>query len=256
MFHSDVVTHAVGIDLYVSDLERLTRFYNEVIGLKHFKKSKNEVVFNLDRDHFIRLIEDDSKVKPSLDEAGLFHVAILLPERSDLADFLVHIHDKGIQLGASDHLVSEAIYLSDPEGNGIEIYVDRDHSQWIWNNDSIAMETLPLDVEDLLSVQSGNQFDGLPSSTIIGHIHLKAYNVSEMNQFYHEHLGFNEVATYGGQASFMSDANYHHHLAVNTWQSKEIRNDNTSGLAKVYFNRSDFETMEHTDPSNICIQIN
>lgn len=126
--------------------------------------------------------------------------------------------ENGIRFGSSDHLVSEALYLEDPDGNGIEIYNDRDPSEWTWFEDEVAMTVDPLDFERLLkNAVAGEKWTGMPKETVMGHIHLHVSELEKTEQFYVEGLGFDVVNRYGGQALFLSTGKYHHHIAVNIW---------------------------------------
>jgi catechol 2,3-dioxygenase len=151
---------------------------------------------------------------------GLYHLAILVPDRATLAQVLNHLLEQQVALqGFADHLVSEAIYLSDPEGNGIEVYCDRPREAWSYKNGQLQIDTLPLDLEDLLRAGNGNNapWQGLPVSTNIGHVHLRVADLQETEGFYRETLGFDLVARYGAAASFFSAGGYHHHIGANTW---------------------------------------
>lgn len=150
--------------------------------------------------------------------SGLYHFAILLPKRSDLANIVIHFRENGIRFAASDHLVSEALYLNDPDGNGIEIYADRDPSGWNWVGNEVEMTTIPLDIENLLTSQvAGKSWEGMPEGTVMGHIHLHVAELEQTEEFYVKGLGFDVVNRYANQALFFSNEKYHHHVAVNIW---------------------------------------
>lgn len=217
-FHKAPLVFPHLVALKVTDIERSLRFYQEVLGLKILEQSKNKACLTADGKTALISIEQPEKVTPKYKRTtGLYHFALLLPKRSDLADVLQHFIRYGIRLGASDHLVSEALYLSDPDGNGIEIYADRPDHTWAWANGEIMMTTEPLDLEGLLTETSGNAWQGLPAGTIMGHIHLHVASLETAEEFYTKGLGFNIVLRYGGQATFMSTGGYHHHIAINTW---------------------------------------
>lgn len=148
---------------------------------------------------------------------SLYHFAILLPKRSDLATFIKHIVPLGVELGASDHKVSEAIYFSDPDGNGIEVYRDREPADWNWEKGQVEMTVDPLDAEDLLTAAKDEKWGGILERTVMGHIHLHVAQLPEVEEFYTKGLGFEVVTRYGNQAIFISDAKYHHHIALHTW---------------------------------------
>jgi catechol 2,3-dioxygenase len=164
----------------------------------------------------------DAPRAPSF-STGLFHLAILVPDRAELARSLKRLAGAGWRLtGASDHLVSEALYLRDPEGNGIEIYRDRPREEWRRDGDELAMATLPLDLESVLGeLENGDgPVDGMPAGTTMGHVHLQAADIPSAEAFYNGALGLDVmVRSYPG-ALFLAAGGYHHHLGLNTWQSQ------------------------------------
>lgn len=151
---------------------------------------------------------------------GLFHLALLLPGRPELGRWLRHLIDKGYPLeGAGDHLVSEALYLRDPEGNGIEIYRDRPRSTWKYDGDQIRMATLPVDYRSLLNDAAGDAHAGLPPETRMGHVHLQVNDLERTVKFYRDVVGF-EIMAYMPGAGFVGAGGYHHHVGVNVWNSR------------------------------------
>ena len=160
--------------------------------------------------------------RPAHGYTGLYHYALLVPERHDLARWLAHAaRDRVSLVGLSDHFVSEAIYLSDPDGHGIEIYWDRPRDVWEGKVDA-RMTTLPLDVQSLLGELDDpdtEPFDGLPAGTVMGHVHLKVASIPETVAFYRDVLGFGLMAQLGPQAAFLAAGGYHHHVGTNTWES-------------------------------------
>jgi catechol 2,3-dioxygenase len=154
---------------------------------------------------------------------GLYHFALLMPERADLARWLAHAARDRVPLtGLSDHVVSEAIYLSDPDGHGIEIYQDRPRETWE-GLVAARMTTLPLDVDALLGEladPASEPFEGLPAGTLMGHVHLKVAEIADTVGFYRDVLGFGLMAQLGGQAAFLGAGGYHHHIGANTWESQ------------------------------------
>ena len=154
---------------------------------------------------------------------GLYHFAIRVPSRKALADVLWHLIRTETPIeGMSDHLVSEAIYLSDPHGNGIEIYHDRPSSEWEYENGDLRMATLPLDYRDLLAASENDPrlWTSLPQGTVLGHMHLHVASIQESEMFYRNTIGFDRTASIQGSASFFSAGGYHHHLGVNTWNGE------------------------------------
>lgn len=186
--------------------------------------------------------------------AGLYHTAFLLPRRVDLARWARRAIDQRTPIvGASDHIVSEAIYLTDPEGNGIEIYADRPHENWKWNGSSVEMGTAALDVGNLLGELKPDtaEWNGAPDGAMVGHLHLRVGNAGDAEAWWHRELGMQTVAGFGGSAVFLSTGGYHHHVAANSWQSKGAgkRDNDRSGLAWAEFVSSDArDEREIVDP--------
>lgn len=215
-FHTAPHVYTGEVHLNVLDLTRSVQFYKEVIGFKVLEAATDKVVLTADGKTPLLIIEQPENVSPKeAHKSGLYHFALLLPKRADLGAIIKHFIQHQVRIGASDHLVSEALYLSDPDGNGIEIYTDRDPSVWSWDDGNVAMSTDPLDGESIIA-ESGNQtWDGLPAGTVMGHVHLHVAHLPETETFYNA-LGF-EVVTNYPQALFMSNGKYHHHIGLNTW---------------------------------------
>lgn len=218
IFHQEPNTFVGQVNLKVQNLDRAVSFYREVIGFKVLEQTNNKVDLTADGKTALLSIEQPDSVVPKQPQTtGLYHFALLLPKRSDLAKIVQHFTEIGLRVGSSDHLVSEALYLSDPDGNGIEIYVDRDPSQWSWQNNEVAMAVDPLDFVDLLSIGKQQSWKGLPAGTVMGHIHLHVSELRKTEEFYTKGLGFEVVNRYGNQALFISTGKYHHHIGLNTW---------------------------------------
>jgi len=209
------------VSLTVADLDRSTAFYRDAIGLRMLAREDGRATLGVEGRQLLELVEEPG-ARPARGYTGLYHFALLLPERADLARWLAHVARERVPLqGASDHFVSEAVYLADPDGHGIEIYNDRPRSVW---EGKVAerMTTLPLDVDDLfgeLEDPRTEPFDGLPAGTVMGHVHLKVATIPETVAFYRDALGFEVMAVYGSQAVFFAAGGYHHHLGANTWES-------------------------------------
>ena len=218
-FHREPNTFISQLHLKVTNLERSLAFYQEVIGLKLLNQTNQTADLTADGKTVLVSIEQPGDVIPKQGRTtGLYHFALLLPTRADLGRLLKHFLQARYPLqGASDHLVSEAIYLADPDGNGIEVYADRPASNWSWSNGEVEMATVALDAEDLLAAGEGSEWDGLPAGTIMGHIHLHVSELQKTEEFYTKGLGFEVVTRYGGQALFISTGKYHHHIGLNTW---------------------------------------
>ncbi len=232
-FHSSPATYIDHVTLKVQDLERSIQFYQNVIGFKILEKTTSEAKLTANGTNaLLTLVQPDPISPKEMRRTGLYHFALLLPSRKDLANWLKHTLEHQFPLqGASDHKVSEAIYLSDPDGNGIEVYRDRPSEDWLKNGE-VSMDTLPLDAEELLSHCSVDGWHGLPEKTIMGHIHLHVSDISEARDFYVNLLGFDVVMSYGSQALFLSTNQYHHHIGLNTWNGTGVSapSENSVGM--------------------------
>jgi len=217
-FHREPITFVGQVNLKVLDLERSLTFYKEIIGFKVLEQTERTASLSADGKTTLLSIEQPLNVSPKVGRTtGLYHYALLLPKRSDLAKIVHHFMENGVRFGSSDHLVSEALYLSDPDGNGIEIYIDRDPSEWEWNNGEVEMTVDPLNFTDLLSGGKQQSWKGLPAETVMGHIHLHVSELKKTEEFYVNGLGFEVVNRFGYQALFISSGKYHHHIGLNTW---------------------------------------
>jgi catechol 2,3-dioxygenase len=208
------------VHLTVADLERSLDWYGGAIGLRVHGEDGSEVRLGAGGEDLLVLREQPG-ARPADGYSGLFHFALLVPERRALAAWLAHAaRDRVPMTGLSDHWVSEALYLRDPDHHGIEIYTDRPRSLWegrVWE----GMTTLPLDTRDLLGVLDDDSaaYEGLPEETTMGHVHLRVGQVDPTSEFYRDGLGFDLQAELGPQATFLSAGGYHHHVAGNTWES-------------------------------------
>ena len=219
-------THLGRVRLQIADLERSIAYYERVIGLRVLERRDGMVVLGAHGDDrpLLELHERRGvRPVPRRGRLGLYHFAILLPDRASLGRFLAHLEQIGAYAGMSDHFVSEAIYLSDPDGLGIEVYADRPRTAWKQEGGQLVMTTVPLDEESLLraATPSGRpddvQWGGLPAGTVIGHVHLYVADLNAAATFYHEGLGLDKVVWSYPGALFLSAGGYHHHLGTNTW---------------------------------------
>ncbi|WP_412050639.1 VOC family protein [Hoeflea sp. Naph1] len=223
------------VRLRVRDLDAVSSFYRDVLGLVPLAEVRSSVTLGTEETPLLHLDGDPSLRPRDPRQAGLFHTAFLLPSRGELARWLGHVTETGVRLqGASDHIVSEAIYLADPEGNGIEVYVDRPPSQWRDRAGYIRMATDPLDLEGLMRAAQGRTWAEFPKGGIIGHVHLQIGDTKEADRFYRDALGFDIAATYPG-ASFYGSGGYHHQLAGNMWNSRSAgtRDPSEAGLSEI-----------------------
>jgi catechol 2,3-dioxygenase len=212
------------VHLIVSDLQRSLAYYRQAVGLELLGQDGGHASLGAGGRELVALIEEPG-ASPATGFTGLYHFALLVPQRPDLATWLAHAaRDRVPLVGLADHFVSEALYLSDPDGHGIEIYWDRPREVW---EGQVAerMTTLALDVESLLSElddPGSAPFDGLPDGTVMGHIHLKVADIPSTLAFYRDAFGFGLMAQLGRQAAFFGAGGYHHHVGANTWESRGV----------------------------------
>lgn len=218
--HPDTTVGKVA--LTVPDLDRSVPFYQQVVGLQLHKREAGTAILGAGGQQEIVELSEDANARPARSTTGLYHLAIRVSSRLELARALRRLVEAQYPpQGFADHLVSEAIYLADPDGNGIEIYRDRDRSEWPYRNGQLQMATDPLDVQGLLAELESET--GLPAyvdpATNLGHVHLQVNQIPQAEAFYCDVLGFELVTRYGPSASFVSAGGYHHHIGFNTWNS-------------------------------------
>jgi catechol 2,3-dioxygenase len=213
------------VTLGVSNLARSVDFYTRVIGFKVLSPATDtEATLGVGSTALLHLVTvPNAKRQPSF-STGLYHVAILLPSRADLGRFLLNLiknQSPTQRIGSADHLVSEAIYLNDPDGNGLEVYRDRPRSEWQWEGSMVKMDTVALDADGIIAAvpDPNAPFPGAPEGTVIGHIHLRVGNIEQARVFYTQVVGFDVVADMQ-HALFVSAGGYHHHIGMNIWQSE------------------------------------
>src|SRR5436309_9787775 len=209
------------VHLTVADLERSLRYYQSAIGLRVHARENGRARLGTGGEDLI-VLTGEPGARPADGYSGLFHFALLVPERIDLARWLAYAARERVPLsGLSDHYVSEAIYLTDPDHHGIEIYADRPRELWE-GEVGLRLTTLPLDVDSLLGElddPAAEPFDRLPAGTDMGHVHLRVASIPETIAFYRDVLGFGLQAALGEQAAFLGAGGYHHHIGANTWES-------------------------------------
>jgi catechol 2,3-dioxygenase len=208
------------VSLQVSDLERSLAYYQGVLGFRAVAREGGTALLAAfgDDTPLVELHERlGARPVARRGRLGLYHFAILLPDRLALGRFVAHLARVGEPSGASDHRVSEALYLRDPDGLGIEVYADRPRASWRHQGGQLVMSTDPLNLGGLVSAARGEDWSGMPAGTVLGHVHLHVADIGRARKFYHDALGFDQVVwTYPG-ALFLSAGGYHHHLGVNTW---------------------------------------
>lgn len=235
------------VHLRTADLQRALRFYNTVLGMKLIQQSgaSASLSFTGKEPALLLLTEDREAPARNRGSTGLFHVAFLYPSRKDLALAVLRLAKNRHPIdGASDHLVSEAIYLRDPDHNGIELYADRPQTEWVWRDGQVEMATFPLDIESLLGTAANATAETRPSpSTRIGHIHLQVASLPEAERFYRELLGLAVTQRDYPGALFFSAGGYHHHIAANTWGGKSPLVDGSIGLLSYRISIPDRNTL-------------
>lgn len=213
-------THIGRVSLQVADLDRSLAFYWGVLGLRPTERSRSRALLGAKGSDapIIELVErKNARPVPKSGLLGLYHYAILLPDRASLGRFLRHLRAIGLRAGMSDHLVSEAIYLQDPDNLGIEVYADRPRTEWGVAQRQITMATNSLDVAGVLAAAGADPWTNAPTETKIGHVHLHVGDIDEAEKFYHKALGLDKMVWNYPGALFLSAGGYHHHLGTNTW---------------------------------------
>lgn len=251
----DAPTHAVNMPahvehahLLVTDLPATSEWYQKMMGLAVLERSASGHTLGAGGRPLLTLTTDGKAVRASRRAPGLFHNAFLMPSRRELSRWLAHAAHNGVQLsGASDHLVSEAIYLDDPEGNGIEVYRDRGRDEWNYKPDgTVEMATLPLDLQRLYDeAPKGERWGGIPDDSAMGHIHLQVSDIPQADAFFRDVLGLDLMARYPG-ASFFASGKYHHHIGANVWNSRGAakRDAAMTGLADYTIRFSSAERLQ------------
>lgn len=219
-FRLPAETRIGGVHLQVDDIARSVAYYGDVLGLRvHSYTGEAAALGPVDGPPLVWL-QAGGRLKPARRGAiGLFHFALLLPDRDALGRFAAHLSAIGVRAGMADHSVSEALYLTDPDGLGIEVYADRPRHLWRRRAGELVMTTDPLDIQAVVAAGRGLSWTGMPSGTTIGHVHLHVGSLPDGERFYHSGLGLDKTLwTYPG-ALFFSAGGYHHHLGINTWLS-------------------------------------
>jgi catechol 2,3-dioxygenase len=209
------------VKLQVADLGRSLAFYEQTLGLKAIDRGAGHAVLGPNVDGAPALVElrerPGARPAPRGGRLGLYHFAILLPDRPSLGRFIHHLSETDVQVGSSDHLVSEALYVQDPDNLGIEVYVDRPRAAWKRSGRELMMATDPLDMRSLLAAAEGSAWAGMPSGTVMGHVHLHVGDIPAGSAFFSGALGFDQTVWHYPGALFLAAGGYHHHLGTNTW---------------------------------------
>ncbi|MDQ4144228.1 MAG: VOC family protein [Actinomycetota bacterium] len=248
---STLIDRVARVDLRVRDVEAALSFYRDVVGLEVVERDDTRALLGAPGGPVFLSLRSTGVTMPADPRAtGLFHVAIRFPTRSALGDVLARVSAAGYQMGAGDHLVSEALYVDDPDGNGVELYWDRPVEQWPPPTEDmvVPMATLPVDLRAVLNEGRGRAAvgDKAPARTEVGHVHLQVSDIGPTTRFYAEQLGLDLIARLGNQASFFSSNGYHHHIGANTWRSLNGRPSSreSAGLDRVTFAVGDADRLE------------
>jgi len=252
-FHTQNINHVYHVELFIRQWERAIDFYTSKIGLNIINKTNHQVNLGAQNNQTLITLNklENGKSKQS-NTTGLYHFALLLPNRKDLGSILRHLLTSKVNIqGASHHGISEAIYLSDPDGNGIEIAADTPYQTWPLKNGGLDILTVngPLDVKSILEEAKDDLFKGLPKETVMGHIHLHVHDLKQARHFYQNILNMNIIINIPQSAIFFSYGNYHHHLATNIWNGIGASNPplNSVGLKQFYLwiaTMSDFDQIK------------
>ena len=228
------------ITLRVKNIEKMRDYYLKLLKMKVLndkkENGKREIILGTKTVPLIKMISFGNEVLKNDNETNVFHIAYLLPERKDLGNFLRNCTKELIKLdGVGDHNVSEAVYLTDPEGNGIEVYADRDSNTWKWENGHVVMGTETIDLEDLLRISDNLPDFEIPENAKIGHVHLETFDLENDNDFYIKELGL-EIVSKLPKAYFLSIGKYHHQFGMNQWNGKRKipKNDNSTGVEEIH----------------------
>lgn len=224
-FRLSDAAHIGRVRLQVSDLARSVAYYGRILGLDVLSRHEGSAELGPNGEDVVLLELSErpgARAVPRRGLLGLYHFAVLLPDRASLGRFIAHLADLGEYAGMSDHLVSEAVYLTDPDGLGIEVYSDRPRESWVAIDRQIAMATKPLDVRSVIESAQGRKWDGVPPGTRIGHVHFHVGDIVEAERFYHEAVGLDKIVWSYPGALFMSAGGYHHHVGVNTWAAGAV----------------------------------
>jgi len=241
-FASRTPLHIGAVKLKTRNLEALAAFYGEALGLSIMGRDEGCAALGAGGMPLVQLEAQPAARPDDPREAGLYHTAFLMPTRADLARWLHHVARMKVALtGASDHAVSEAFYLDDPDGNGVEVYCDRPAESWEWTGDDLRITTDPLDIDSILrEVPATAGYPGAPDGLRIGHVHLRVGDVARAEAFYRDGLGLDVTRRRHG-ASFMSSGRYHHHIAANVWHSAgaAVRDPDRAGLSLLALEAAD-----------------
>lgn len=235
-YHNSSNIFATDLVLKVMDLNKSVEFYKNIMGFKVLNKEEKKVVMTVDGiSPILTLLRPDDIIPKVHTRTGLYHFAILLPLRKDLGKFIKNLRDKNYPIvGGSNHGVSEAMYIEDPDDNGIEIYVDTSDETWDRTTNGLNMVTMPIDYKGLIDLAGDDEWDCAPKGTILGHMHLHVSDLDETLKFYNA-LGFEMTQGMKNQAYFVSTGGYHHHIGFNIWNGKGAPPPPENSVGMKYF---------------------
>lgn len=254
-------THVGAVHLQIADLAQSLAWYETVLGLGRQAISDTSVTLGAADGHALVHLHERRGIRPAPRRGafGLYHFAILLPDRASLGRFAAHLARLNVPVGMADHLVSEALYLTDPDGLGIEVYADRPRSAWTRRgtgpNAELAMSSDPLDIQDVIAAGGRTPWDGMPAGTTMGHIHLHVGSIPEAEAFYHADLGFDKMVWSYPGALFLSAGGYHHHLGVNTWSPGPAAREDEARLIEWTLHVPGAATRVVADPWGTVVRI-
>ncbi|MEO8211391.1 MAG: VOC family protein [bacterium] len=243
-------TKIQSIDLRVRDIKTSLNFYSEMLGMIEFERTDNisYLSANGNLPYIIKLVEDKNATVRMQGTTGLFHLALRLPNRKELARVFLRLFNNDVKFqGFSDHLVSEAIYLTDPDGNGVELYADRPRELWEWKIGEVKMDTLPLDLSKITNeLDDRDTWNGIHPDTDLGHIHLNVSDLFQAEKIFNDIVGFNVTNSSYPGAKFFSAGGYHHHIGTNTWQTRKgiTRKENSLGMDSFTIKLPDKESLK------------
>lgn len=219
-------THVGGVRLQVADLPRSIAYYDQTLGMRVLRRDGSTAILGAERgDRALVELHERAGARPAprRGRTGLYHFAILVPDRASLGRFVRHVGEIGARVGSADHLVSESLYLQDPDDLGIEVYADRPRDTWRRIGRELMMATDPLDVPGLVREAGDTPWTGMPEGTVIGHLHLHVGDLAAASAFYSEALGFDRMVWQYPGALFLAASGYHHHLGTNTWAGSDAK---------------------------------
>ena len=246
---SNLIDSVARVDLRVRSIDAAVAFYRDVVGLEVATREGDTAALRAPGGPVILRFDSNGVTAPADPRAtGLFHTAFRFPTRATLGGALARVGRAGLELGAGDHLVSEALYVDDPDGNGVELYWDRPASEWPPPSEDarVPMATLPVDLDGLYRAGLDEADDGAPEGTNVGHVHLQVSDVGQTSRFYVDVLGLDLTARLGRSAAFLSSKGYHHNIGANAWRSQggKVASPDKAGLSRVVFGVSDRTELE------------